>query len=241
MASPQKKAETKAKEKKQKRKQDAAQEKMDNAFIKAANELKNPLEDFQAFQTFSRNDLKCTLRFFKADDLSPELREFTFQLVKANMETFYRECPAIGGWTDRLKREEMFDITGRFIIAFDGAEPVGFTSFRFDMDFGRRVVYCYELHCVPRVQGKGLGKHLMVLLELVARKQNFSNIVLTTFTANASAVRFFRNKVKFVEDVSNPQDSAIDLGFLIMGKELKPVAPASPPGPPAPTPTGPSS
>lgn len=47
---------------------------------------------------------------------------------------------------------------------------VGFVHYRFVVEEDIPVLYLYELQLEPRVQGKGLGKFLMQLIELIARK-----------------------------------------------------------------------
>lgn len=52
----------------------------------------------------------------------------------------------------------------------DGDPVVGFVQYRFVIEEEVPVVYVYELQLEPCVQGKGLGKFLMQLIELIARK-----------------------------------------------------------------------
>ena len=47
---------------------------------------------------------------------------------------------------------------------------VGFVHYRFILEEELPVLYVYELQLEPHIQGKGLGKFLMQLLELIARK-----------------------------------------------------------------------
>lgn len=52
----------------------------------------------------------------------------------------------------------------------NGGTLVGFVQYRFVVEEGIPVLYVYELQLEPRVQGKGLGKFLMQLIELIAHK-----------------------------------------------------------------------
>lgn len=47
---------------------------------------------------------------------------------------------------------------------------IGFVHYRFIVEEELPVLYVYELQLEPHVQGKGLGKFLMQLIELIARK-----------------------------------------------------------------------
>ena len=52
----------------------------------------------------------------------------------------------------------------------DSGPLVGFVQYRFILEEEVPVLYVYELQLEPRVQGKGLGKFLMQLIELMAQK-----------------------------------------------------------------------
>eukprot|EP00976_Prorocentrum_cordatum_P106161 1194397-Prorocentrum_minimum.AAC.1 len=55
---------------------------------------------------------------------------------------------------------------------------------------GCPALFIYDLQLVPAVQRKGLGKHLMQVLEMIARKQSMSYIMLPAVTDCISAHRF---------------------------------------------------
>ena len=52
----------------------------------------------------------------------------------------------------------------------DGDRVVGFVHYRFIVEEDVPVIYVYELQLETCAQGKGLGKFLMQLVELIARK-----------------------------------------------------------------------
>lgn len=52
----------------------------------------------------------------------------------------------------------------------DSGPLVGFVQYRFVLEEEIPVLYVYELQLEPRVQGKGVGKFLMQLVELMAQK-----------------------------------------------------------------------
>ena len=58
---------------------------------------------------------------------------------------------------------------------------LGFVHFRFtvqgeviDAMSGETQVYVYDIHIEEEFQRKGLGKHLLIILELIARKEKMS-------------------------------------------------------------------
>lgn len=92
---------------------------------------------------------------------------------------------------EKLKRREMVAEEARYIFVHeisngdadevsklsDKQRPcscegpiVGFIHYRFILEEEVPVVYVFELQLEPHVQGKGLGKFLMQLIELIARE-----------------------------------------------------------------------
>eukprot|EP00996_Jenningsia_fusiforme_P003432 NODE_4229_length_842_cov_5.274905_g3903_i0.p1 GENE.NODE_4229_length_842_cov_5.274905_g3903_i0~~NODE_4229_length_842_cov_5.274905_g3903_i0.p1 ORF type:complete len:223 (+),score=50.79 NODE_4229_length_842_cov_5.274905_g3903_i0:106-774(+) len=217
-----------SKDKKLKRKQQLQAEKEDTEFIKKASSLEDPIAMFEPFRLFKKVDPPLCIRHFAAEDLSRAHADWCFGLLKTFMQPFYEKCEAMGGWNERFKREELLDPSARFLLALEGEKPFGYLCFRFDMDCGRRVLYCYELHVAVEMQRKGLGKHLMVLLELIGRKLEFEYVVLTLFVDNAGAQNFYRKTLKYTTDSSSPPNTLDDVaGYEILSKPLCPRAGSS--------------
>lgn len=110
----------------------------------------------------------------------------TYFLLKLNMEAPYGP-----EWPDeeKIKRREMVAAEARYIfvheILIEDADEVleskdkkrtcsckgplvGFVHYRFILEEEVPVVYVYELQLESHVQGKGIGKFLMQLIELIA-------------------------------------------------------------------------
>lgn len=91
---------------------------------------------------------------------------------------------------EKIKRREMVSPEARYIFVRDsqsgtaddcpeGKDPmIGFIHYRFTLEEEIPILYVYELQLEPRAQGKGLGKFLMQLIELIARKVQTSNPLL---------------------------------------------------------------
>lgn len=135
--------------------------------------VKNILNEFLPFAKFDRNGVELELFF-----TSPELPSFTtdlstwiFNLTKENMQKLYDGTPGFE-WKDSKKRAEMVDTDTRYLIARRKADqqPVAFVSFRFMLEGPFDVLYIWELQLTKEVQRKGLGKHMMTVCELAARK-----------------------------------------------------------------------
>ncbi|RZB92446.1 N-alpha-acetyltransferase 40 isoform F [Glycine soja] len=86
----------------------------------------------------------------------------------------------------------------------DSGPLVGFVQYRFVLEEEIPVLYVYELQLEPRVQGKGVGKFLMQLVELMAQKSRMSAVMLTVQKANVVAMDFYINKLRYIISAMSP-------------------------------------
>lgn len=84
---------------------------------------------------------------------------------------------------EKVKRREMVTPEARYILVYEASRNhetrldkwesnllVGFVNYRFTLEEEIPVLYVYEIQLESCVQGKGLGKFLMQLIELIAQK-----------------------------------------------------------------------
>ncbi|XP_061462278.1 N-alpha-acetyltransferase 40 isoform X2 [Rhineura floridana] len=160
---------SKGKEKKQKRLEERAARDAVCAKVDAANKLGDPLEAFPVFKKYDRNGLNISIDCKRGSSLDPATLDWAFELTKTNMQTLYEQSE--WGWKDREKRDEMTDDRAWYLIALeDGSLPVAFSHFRFDVECGDEVLYCYEVQLESKVRRKGLGKFLIQILQLMANR-----------------------------------------------------------------------
>ncbi|MEJ1273466.1 N(alpha)-acetyltransferase 40 NatD catalytic subunit [Cricetulus griseus] len=160
---------SKAKEKKQKRLEERAAMDAVCAKVDAANRLGDPLEAFPVFKKYDRNGLNVSIECKRVSGLEPATVDWAFDLTKTNMQTMYEQSE--WGWKDREKREEMTDDRAWYLIAWENSSiPVAFSHFRFDVECGDEVLYCYEVQLESKVRRKGLGKFLIQILQLMANR-----------------------------------------------------------------------
>ncbi|XP_069738431.1 N-alpha-acetyltransferase 40 isoform X1 [Phaenicophaeus curvirostris] len=182
---------SKAKEKKQKRLEERAAMDAVCAKVEAANKLEDPLEAFPVFKRYERNGLNVAIECKRGSGLEPATLDWAFELTKANMQSLYEQSE--WGWKEREKREELRDERAWYLIARDSAlGPVAFSHFRFDVECGDEVLYCYEVQLESRVRRRGLGKFLLQILQLVANSTQMKKVMLTVFKHNHGAYQFFR-------------------------------------------------
>jgi len=204
------------KERKQKFKEEMAESNKYWKKVEAANKLKDPLEGFVSFQSFKKNGVVVCLKCQLKENMDKSLFDWAFQLTKQNMQQLYMDS---WGWFDKEKLKEMGDDRMWYLVAFDSTtnEPVAFVSFRFDIDFGNPVVYCYEIQLQTSVQRKGLGKFLMQILQLLAIKHEMHKVVATVLDCNAASQKFFIDKLGYTEDETSPDDEC----YRILSKYRK--------------------
>nr|XP_026693187.1 N-alpha-acetyltransferase 40 isoform X3 [Ciona intestinalis] len=183
--------------------------------VEAANYLSDPLDQLVSFQKYDKNGLNLSFSCIKKANLDDEVLQWAFNLTKSNMEDLYTSS---WGWNDKEKMKELTDDRMWFLLAMDqDSKPVAFSSFRFDLDFGEPVVYCYEIQLEMKVQRKGLGKMMMQILQLFALKNQMSKVVSTVLNCNETSKGFFMGKLRYEVDETSPEGEC----YVILSKKTK--------------------
>nr|CAB3264179.1 N-alpha-acetyltransferase 40 [Phallusia mammillata] len=199
----------KAKDKKQKRKEESERTDRCWKLVDEADRVEDVLKDFVSFKKFTRNGLNLDLECFTSANLDPDILNWAFLLTKENMQNQYESN---WGWNDKEKLKELKEDRIKFLVAFDeNKKPVAFTSFRFDLDFGEPVVYCYEIQLINSVQRKGLGKFLIQILHLFAIRYQMHKVVATVLHTNTASRNFFIEKLKYTTDDTSPLDECYEI------------------------------
>ncbi|XP_058079323.1 uncharacterized protein LOC131227540 [Magnolia sinica] len=215
-----------SKEKKIKRREVLGKKKAIDEAIKAASSVKDHLASFLPFRHYDRNGLSVYLESGSGDHLSSPMKQYIQNLLKVNMEGPYGS-----EWRteEKVKRREMVAPEARYIFVReapktsvddmsstmegiatctnwvgDGNPVVGFVQYRFIVEEDIPVVYVYELQLEHCVQRKGLGKFLMQLIELIARKNRMGAVMLTVQKANLSAMNFYTSKLRYMISSTSP-------------------------------------
>jgi N-alpha-acetyltransferase 40 len=139
-----------------------------------------------AFMKFDRNGLNLEIVF--TPKLSRAELQWAFNLTKTHMESVY---DASGyGWDDNDKMKELSEQGTRFLIAREktpeGSPPGpvrAFVHFRFtvqgevmDTMAGAPCLYVWDVQLEEPVQRKGLGKHLLMILELIGKREKMEQL-----------------------------------------------------------------
>ncbi|KAL0917587.1 hypothetical protein M5K25_012660 [Dendrobium thyrsiflorum] len=213
-----------SKDKKLKRKEVLEKKKVIEEIIKSASTVKDHLDSFLAFSHYDRNGLSVYLESGFGDQLSSSIKKYIQNLLKVNMEGPYGS-----DWPleEKVKRREMVAAEARYIFVRessnvvhddnylkedgrmncwtgDGDPLVGFMHYRFIVEEEIPVLYVYELQLESYAREKGLGKFLMQLIELIARKNQMGAVILTVQKANVLAMNFYTSRLRYVISAISP-------------------------------------
>ena len=156
-----------------------------------------------------------------------------FALLERNMRGAYEASD--WGWDGSEKRSSLSENGARLCVAraADGA-LAGFVHYRFEPDDDdapeRAALYVREIQVADAHRGRGLGRRLMSLLHLIATTLELDCVMLTVFKANARARSFYRDKLKYAADATDPANFDEVVDYEILSKPLPGPAKKAPLG-----------
>ncbi|KAI8956689.1 acyl-CoA N-acyltransferase [Daldinia sp. FL1419] len=166
---------------------------------------------------------KFSLSLISSGNLNDEDLDACFKLVEETSRNDYEASST--GWKPGKKLDEMKSAGLRYILVKDIVGSIrGFTSLMPTYEEGEPVVYCYEIHLKPELQGTGLGRQLIGFLESVAvNTPPIEKVMLTCFLSNQRAFAFYE-KLGFGKDEISPEPRKLRFGkefipdYVIMSK-----------------------
>ena len=184
--------------------------------------------------THTRKDVSRTydLSLESFSTLSDEEFRACFNLIASTSSGDYEGSSM--GWSPAKKWKEMRLPDLRYIVikgeeddeGRDGLPEVeGFLSFMLTYEDGYEVIYCYEIHLSPHLQGTGMGKRLMEMMEDVGKNARVEKAMLTVFKTNKAAMRFYE-RLGYEEDEYSPRPRKLrggvvkDPDYMILSKSL---------------------
>lgn len=190
--------------------------------VDIANRQRDPMSSLKAFHWFKADGYQFAIGCHRVTDLSLPTISWALRLTRDNMQQLYEASE--WGWSERAKRQELTHRNAWYLIASTPmGEPVGFIHFRFDVDNGIEVLYCYEVQLEASVRRLGLGKYMMLVLELVAMKSHMKKVMLTVFKHNVVGWNFFTRKMRYELDETTPTSRRTT--YEILSKKLYPRPP----------------
>eukprot|EP01031_Cornospumella_fuschlensis_P036623 gene36623-44426_t len=167
----------------------------------------------KSFLEYKINDAPYSISF--ATHLSDDDLDWAFEITKEHMFAIYDSSGF--GWDDDDKMEELTEKGARFLVVRDAQRNIqAFVHFRFtvqgevlDQMAGAICLYIMDIQLSSEVQRKGLGKHLLVVLELIGRREKMTRVSLPVFNGDNRTVAWLAKTGRgFVND-----ESYADLGF----------------------------
>jgi ribosomal protein S18 acetylase RimI-like enzyme len=144
------------------------------------------------------------------------------------------------GWDDEDKRVELDEKAqgSRFLVVRETGwnNPIAFVNFRFSVlgDFmdcqqGDKAIIILDIHVEEEFQRRGLAKHLMILLELIARREKMQHVALSIYIGDEIAKSWLEKSTKgYCIDPSLEQTIGFVPemeGFDIYSKKLEVIKP----------------
>lgn len=192
----------KSKEKRLARKQEQYRIADGMSHVTSANKLTDLASLCKELLVYRSNDLDVEMYIQRVTDLDKNVLDWAIDLTERNMKKLYETCA--WGWNKEKKVEEMMDESAWYLIAKENSGTLlAFSHFRFDMDFGIPVVYCYEVQVEAEGRRRGLGQRVLSVLEKLALATRMRCVRLTALTHNPAASAFFR-ACGYVLDETSP-------------------------------------
>lgn len=130
----------------------------------------------------------------KAITMSPEDFDACFNLIKYTSGAAYKN--STDGWHPKKKKDEMRDPNMYYLLVRAQADEtcVGFASLMVTIEDEYPAVYLYEIHLSDSLRGLGVGAYLMQIMETIGKNADMERAMLTVFSSNESAERFYRKR-----------------------------------------------
>ncbi|KAK1118321.1 hypothetical protein K0M31_015026 [Melipona bicolor] len=195
----------------------AEKEAIARSLVDKANSVKNPLESLNFFHKYvTKDNQTIELSCVKAKDAQSKCIFWIFDIMERNMKSLYEQSD--WGWDPIAKQKELTEPTAWYLVATSNDKFVGFSHFRFDIDYREEVLYCYEIQLESAVRRKGLGHFMMSALESMASKNKMRKVILTVLKHNPSAMQFFYS-LGYKMDKTSPSTSD-QLDYIILSKAV---------------------
>ncbi|XP_075982853.1 N-alpha-acetyltransferase 40 [Anticarsia gemmatalis] len=203
----------KNKEKRQARKLEQRRIADGMSHVTSANKLKDLAALCKELLVYRNNDLEVEMYIQRGTDLDKTVLQWAIDLTERNMKQLYETCA--WGWNKERKVEEMTDDAAWYLIAREkNGTLLAFSHFRFDMDFGDPVLYCYEVQVESGGRRQGLGQRVLSVLEKLAHATKMRYVRLTALTHNPSAAAFFKACGYSLDETSPSKDEAAHYEIL---------------------------
>lgn len=170
--------------------------------IERAQKCINPIDSLSDMTKYQNENLEVSFYTKRKADMDQKIIKWAFKLAETNVGPYYKTCGL--GWQPKIKQSDLNKNWARYLVALDKKtkSPIAYSMFRFDLDYGTSVLYCYELHVAEKFQNNGLGTFMMKILEEIARQWKMEKVVLTVLKNDDGALRFYQRLGYTVDETS---------------------------------------
>lgn len=165
------------------------------------------MHGFEAFSSYQKCDMDLKVDFYAGKGMPKATNKACFLLAKQNSKDVYEQSGY--GWFDDEKQSELREPSARFLVVRDvqkDEQVVAFLHFRFtlqgelvDCEEGEPAIIVYDIQVAPLYQRKGLGKHLMQLIELIADRYHIQFVMAPLIKGDPRSLAFFQSKLRGYE------------------------------------------
>lgn len=188
--------------------------------VTSANKLKDLESLCKELLVYRNNELEVEMYIQRVTDLDKNVLQWAIDLTERNMKLLYETCA--WGWNKDRKVEEMMDEGAWYLIAREkNGTLLAFSHFRFDMDIGDPVLYCYEVQVEAEGRRRGLGQRVLLVLEKLATATRMLCVRLTVLTHNPSASAFFRACGYSLDETSPSKDLVAHYEILSKSTDIQ--------------------
>ncbi|XP_013139242.1 PREDICTED: N-alpha-acetyltransferase 40 [Papilio polytes] len=180
--------------------------------VTSANKLTDLATLCRELLVYRNKDMEVDMFIQRVTELDKNVLDWAINLTEKNMKELYETCA--WGWNPDRKVEEMTDDSAWYLVAKQKDKLLAFSHFRFDMDFGEPVLYCYEVQVEADGRRRGLGQRVLSVLEKLAHATRMRCVRLTALTHNPSASAFFRACGYSLDDTSPSIEEATHYEIL---------------------------
>jgi len=175
------------------------------------------------------HEYDCTITFETARTSNKWFFNPCYNLIENTSRSNYESSS--WGWHPKRKRKEMREPEMKYLLLkrTGSAEQSldGFLSFMLTHDSTPSVpvLYVYEVHLQKDARGVGLGRHLMVLAEEIAKRVGVEKVMLTCFVSNNTAREFYVRQ-GYGPDECSPRErktrnKTVKPDYVIMSKRTR--------------------
>ena len=192
--------------------------------VKRLNKVKNILVSYLPTPLHVIKIPSCQIKLQSVVKVNNAIQMEMMILFESNMKDLYEGSS--WGYCAMDKKNELFHKDARYLLLYTNSSHdenmIGYLHYRFHVEEnGELVFYIYELQIKSNMQRLGIGKKVMILCSLLCKQLKcIDKMMLTVFTANEKAKRFYTTLGYSIDDSSPCANEEGGKDYRIMSKTI---------------------